>query len=86
MTAPEFITTANALTVAIVAPFAAIAALFVLKFLRAYVALAALKLLRTTAARITAHIRASRKPTWRADWENSCSGVDVLGDGGRRLD
>lgn len=50
-----------------------------------YVALSAIKLLRAFVARVNACIRASRKPTWRADWENVATGVDVLGDGGRRL-
>jgi hypothetical protein len=49
-------------------------------------ALSALKLLRVIVGRVNARIRANRKPTWRADWENVATGVDVLGDGGRRLD
>lgn len=57
-----------------------------LAFPATVLALLTLKILRVIVVRINARIRAWRKPTWRVDWENVATGVDVLGDGGRRLD
>jgi hypothetical protein len=74
MTSPFHLTPSDAITLAIVGPIAVVAAL------------SALKLLRVIVGLVNARIRARRQPTWRADWENACTGVDVLGDGGWRLD